>query len=195
MTTFSSNSPASSDLCAASLADGAPGLPVSQVLFDAATVEQAVNRLAVRINVELRDANPVFVAVMHGGLPFASELFMRFSGRCELACVYAERQGRKTSDTSWRWHLDPSADLTDRTLLLVSDVLDGGETLAALRARAMELGAADIRAAVLVRKASARCLGHADYIALESPNQFLFGYGMALDNNWRNLREIRAVDH
>ena len=90
-------------------------------------------------------------------------------------------------------HVQPTADLKGRTVVYVDDVLDRGETLAALRARAEELGAKQVLAAVLVRKEVDNCVSHADYIALESPNLFLFGRGMDIEGQWRNLPEIRAV--
>ena len=171
----------------------AAGVPPSEVVFDAATVEHAIDQLAVQLNADLQDANPVFLAVMHGGLPIAADLLMRFNGPCDLAYVHVGRYGHGTSGGELKWFVEPTTDLTGRLVLYVDDVLDRGETLAALRQRATELGAAEVRAAVLVRKAVADCVSHAEYIALESPNLFLFGRGMDLDGQWRNLPEIRAV--
>ena len=189
MTTSSSNSPASSNQPSLP-----PGLPTSTVVFDRATVKRAIDRLAVQINVDLRDQNPVFLAVMHGGLPFTADLLMRFSAQCDLAYVHVGRYGHGKEGGELRWRVEPTADLTGRTVVFVDDVLDRGETLAALRTRARELGAASVLAAVLVRKAVDSCASHAEYIALESPNLFLFGYGMDLDDKWRNLPEIRASE-
>ena len=118
---------------------------------------------------------------------------MRFQGGCDLGCVHVGRYGAQTTGGELAWHMQPSADLTDRLVVFVDDVLDKGETLAALRARALELGAKEVRAAVLVRKAVERCISQAEYIALEAPDLFLFGYGMDIDGQWRNLPEIRAI--
>ncbi len=194
MTTSSSNLLDSSKSSASSpKSPGLTSLPASDVVFDKATVEKAIDQLAVRLNVDLHNANPIFVAVLHGGLPFTADLMMRFQGCCELAYVHVGRYGHGTTGGELTWHVEPTADLTGRTVVYVDDVLDRGETLAALRTRAQELGAKQVLAAVLVRKAVDDCASHADYIALESPNLFLFGHGMDIDGQWRNLPEIRAV--
>lgn len=194
MTTSSSNSLDSSKPSARSpQSPGLTSLPASDVVFDKATVEKAIDQLAVKLNVDLHNLNPIFVAVLHGGLPFTADLMMRFQGCCELAYVHVGRYGHGTTGGELAWHVEPTADLTGRTVVYVDDVLDRGETLAALRKRAQELGAKQVLAAVLVRKAVDDCASHADYIALESPNLFLFGRGMDIDGQWRNLPEIRAV--
>lgn len=194
MTISSSNSLDSSNPApAASPGPGLTELPVSEIVFDKATIEKAIDQLAVRLNVDLHNLNPVFVSVLHGGLPFTADLLMRFQGCCELAYVHVGRYGHGKAGGELVWHVQPTADLSGRTVVYVDDVLDRGETLAALRARAEELGAKQVLAAVLVRKEVDNCVSHADYIALESPNLFLFGRGMDIEGQWRNLPEIRAV--
>lgn len=194
MTTSSSNSLDTSKF--APHAPASPGLtelPESTVVFDKDRVEKAIDQLAVRLNVDLHHQNPVFISVLHGGLPFTSDLVMRFQGCCELAYVHVGRYGHGTDGGELVWHVEPTADLRDRVVVYIDDVLDRGETLQALRKRAEELGARKVLAAVLVRKAVAQCSSHAEYIALESPNLFLFGRGMDIEGQWRNLPEIRAV--
>ena len=190
MTTSSSNSLVSSSSDSAAI--GFDNMPNSSLVFDQASIRHAVDQLAVRLNVELRGTNPVFLSVLHGGLPFTGDLLMRFQGDCDLGCVHVGRYGSETQGGELTWHMQPSADLTDRLVVFVDDVLDKGETMAALRSRALELGAAEVRAAVLVRKAVEHCVSEAEYIALEAPDLFLFGYGMDIDGKWRNLPQIRA---
>ena len=172
---------------------GFDNMPDSTLVFDKASIVRAIDRLAVQMNAELHNTNPVFLSVLHGGLPFSGDLLMRFQGGCDLGCVHVGRYGAQTTGGELAWHMQPSADLTDRLVVFVDDVLDKGETLAALRARALELGAKEVRAAVLVRKAVEHCISQAEYIALEAPDLFLFGYGMDIDGQWRNLPEIRAI--
>lgn len=194
MTISSSNSLDTSNFSAsAPRSPGLTELPKSEVVFEKAAVEKAIDQLAVKLNVDLHNQNPVFVSVLHGGLPFTSDLVMRFQGCCELAYVHVGRYGHGTDGGELVWHVEPTADLTDRVVVYVDDVLDRGETLAALRKRAEERGARKVLAAVLVRKAVDDCSSHAEYVALESPNLFLFGRGMDIEGQWRNLPEIRAI--
>lgn len=172
---------------------GFDNLPPSRLIFDQAAITRATDQLAVQLNVELHGLNPVFLSVLHGGLPFTSDLLMRFQGPCDLGYVHVGRYGSATNGGALTWHVEPTVELTGRVVLYVDDVLDKGDTLAALRERALALGAKEVRAAVLVRKAVAHCISHAEYIALEAPDLFLFGYGMDIDGQLRNLPQIRAV--
>ena len=123
MTTSNSNSLASSSSTSRSAA-GFDNLPNSSLVFDRAAIKHAIDQLAVQLNVELHGANPVFLSVLHGGLPFTSDLLMRFQGDRDLGCVHVGRYGAGTQGGELTWHMQPSADLTDRLVVFVDDVLD-----------------------------------------------------------------------
>jgi hypoxanthine phosphoribosyltransferase len=76
----------------------------------------------------------------------------------------------------------------------VDDILDGGQTMAAIRDRLLELGAASFQCAVLVEKQLQKNKPiAADFVGLEIPDRFVFGCGMDAKGYWRNLPEIRAM--
>jgi hypoxanthine phosphoribosyltransferase len=76
----------------------------------------------------------------------------------------------------------------------VDDILDGGDTMAAIRERLLALGADAFHCAVLVEKTLERKKPiHADFVGLRIPDRFVFGYGMDARGYWRNLPEIRAM--
>jgi hypoxanthine phosphoribosyltransferase len=79
-------------------------------------------------------------------------------------------------------------------VLVVDDILDGGETLRAVRDRLLELGAREVFNAVLVEKQLGREKPiRADFVGLRIPDRFVFGCGMDAKGFWRNLPEIRAM--
>jgi hypoxanthine phosphoribosyltransferase len=77
---------------------------------------------------------------------------------------------------------------------VVDDILDGGQTMRAIRERLMEFGAASFQCAVLVEKILTKekplC---ADFVGLRIADRFVFGCGMDAKGYWRNLPEIRAM--
>jgi len=84
--------------------------------------------------------------------------------------------------------------VSGRTVLVLDDILDHGETMNAIRNRLLELGASNFYCAVLVEKT----LGMkkpitADFVGLAIPDRFVFGCGMDAKGYWRNLPEIRAM--
>jgi len=82
-------------------------MPNSSLVFDQAAIRHAVDQLAVQLNVELRGTNPVFLSVLHGGLPFTGDLVMRFQGDCDLGCVHVGRYGSETKGGELTWHMQP----------------------------------------------------------------------------------------
>jgi hypoxanthine phosphoribosyltransferase len=77
---------------------------------------------------------------------------------------------------------------------VVDDILDGGETLKAIRDRLLELRAERVLSAVLVEKTISRAKPIAgDFVGLRIPDRFVFGCGMDAKGFWRNLPEIRAI--
>lgn len=162
----------------------------SQCLFDAAAVDKAVDRVAVELAVRLWDAHPIMVCLMTGGLPFAADLLRRFYFDVELdymhLCRYHGTEGREL-----RFLRRLERSVRGRTVLLVDDVLDEGETLRA--AEESVAGAAEVLTAVLVRKEVPKALAKADYAALEAPNEFLVGRGMDCDGAHRQLSGIYSL--
>jgi hypoxanthine phosphoribosyltransferase len=166
----------------------------AELLVAPEEVQRAIDRVSVLLSLRLQDANPLVLVVMHGALPYAGELLRRFAFPLELGYLHVGRYGTATRGGALRWHAEPVQDLVARTVLVVDDVLDRGDTLAAIRTWALEAGAAAVLTTVLVDKAVAadRPIG-ADHAALQCPDRYLFGCGMDFRGYWRNLPGIYAL--
>lgn len=171
----------------------------AECLFDAEAVRFAIDRVAVRIALDLADSRPVVVCVMNGGLPFTAALLARFAFPLEVDYVHAKRYrdaapGEHPSGADLCVRVAPAHALEGRHVLLVDDVLDEGETLERLKALAEERGASAVRTAVLVDKAVAGRTFAADYAALSAPDRYLVGWGMDYNGWYRNLQAIYALE-
>ena len=165
-------------------------------VHDAAAVERAIDRIAVRMALDLDDACPVIVCVMNGGLPFTAALLKRLSFPLELDFVHAWRYlgAAPEEDGALHCRVALERDVAGRTVLLVDDVLDEGVTLERLQAQIEADGAGRVLTAVLVDKALPGRTAKADYACLAAPNRFLVGCGMDYNGWWRNLSGIFALD-
>ena len=104
------------------------------------------------------------------------------------------RYGVETRGAQVDWRVMPPATVRGRAVLVLDDILDGGHTMAAIRERLLELGAASFHCAVLVEKTlRAQKPIRADFVGLSIADRFVFGYGMDAKGFWRNLPEIRAM--
>lgn len=165
--------------------------PGSRCVFDAKTVDEAVDRVAVEIALRLWEANPVIVCLMNGGLPFTADLLRRFHFDLELDYMHLTRY-RSTEGGKIRFVRSLERPLAGRTVLLVDDVLDEGATLAAAQEAAAAAHPAALLSAVLVRK-DTETVAEVDYAALDAPNEFLVGRGMDHAGAFRQLSGIYAL--
>ena len=165
----------------------------STLLFSEEEIEQALDRLAIQMNIDLADDPTVFVSVLRGALPFTWDLLRRMTIDIELEFIKVSRYfgmlGGEPRIVGW----DPVS-FEDKTVVIVDDVLDGGETIRLLTER-FTPRSKKLRTAVLVRKlVGDRQKGHADYVALHAPDKFLIGRGMDIDGKYRELPAIYMLD-
>lgn len=165
-------------------------------LYTTKEVEAALDRMAINIDRELKDKNPILLCVMIGGLVPMGNLLPRLNFPLEVDYVHATRYRGETSGGEIHWKLKPSLNLNNRTVLVVDDILDGGITLAAILTEVRNMGASAVYSAVLVDKVhnrDSKGLQHADFVGLEVDNHFIFGYGMDYHEYLRNAPGIFVV--
>jgi len=167
----------------------------AELLFDRETVDSAVDRLAVRLSVDLVHTHPVVICVMTGGLILTSDLLQRFHFPLELDYVHATRYQGDIVGHDLEFRVVPSTDVHDRTVLVVDDIFDRGTTLAAVTHLLVERGASRVLSAVLMDKVVAEPRPiQVSYAALRCPDRYVFGRGMDYRGYWRNLAGIYAVN-
>ena len=177
--------------------DLAWALEHSDVVVGRDELEAAVARMADGIRADYDEA-PVFLTIMHGGLPFAARLAMELGARgldLEFDYLHATRYRGETSGADLVWKHRPATPLAGRRVLLADDILDEGHTLAEVVAWCRGEGASDVRVAVLAVKRHDRCVPgvRADYVGVEVPDRYVFGYGMDFHEQGRNLPAIHAL--
>jgi hypoxanthine phosphoribosyltransferase len=169
-------------------------LESADLLWDENQVREAIARLAGEITAKLRDRYPLVLAVMGGSIFFAGNLLPLLRFPLEFDYVHASRYGKATSGGRIVWTVEPRENVKGRVVLVLDDILDGGETLAAIRDRVKALGAAEVFSAVLTDKDIGRAKPAVpDFVGLKLPNRYVFGCGMDVSGAWRNLPAIYAV--
>lgn len=166
----------------------------SDRIATAEEVDAAVRRVAAEVEAKLGGAYPLVLAVMGGAVVFAGQLLPLLRFPIDFDYIHASRYGQATRGSGIEWRVSPPGLVKGRAVLIVDDILDHGETMAAIRARLLELGATSVHSAVLVEKVLERQKPiHADFVGLKIPDRFVFGCGMDAKGFWRNLPEIRAM--
>ena len=89
---------------------------------------------------------------------------------------------------------DLDADITDRRVLIVEDIIDSGLTLSWLLANLQSRGAKSVEILALLRKPNAAKVDvNVKYVGFEIPNKFVVGYGLDYAEHYRNLRGIGVL--
>lgn len=154
----------------------------------------AVRRVADEVAAALRDAAPLVLSVMGGAVIFTGQLLPLLNFPLEFDYLHVTRYGDTTTGGELSWIVAPRAAIAGRTVLVVDDILDEGITLAAVKQRLLEQGARDCRIAVFADKDLGREKPvRADFVGVQLPNRYVFGFGMDVRGAWRNLPAVYAV--
>ncbi|WP_242108095.1 hypoxanthine-guanine phosphoribosyltransferase [Luteimonas aquatica] len=180
----------------------AQALQGADLIHDGAALATAIAGMADAVSADYRageDAEPpLFVTIMHGGMPFAAMLALALGERgldLEFDYLHATRYRGSTSGSGLAWLHRPATPMRGRRVLLVDDILDEGHTLFAVRRWCEDQGAAEVRVAVLAVKEHDRCVEgiEADYVGVGVPDRYVFGFGMDYHEQGRNLPGIYAL--
>jgi hypoxanthine phosphoribosyltransferase len=166
----------------------------SDRIAGAEEVQAAVRRVAAEIEERLSSAYPMVLAVMGGAVVFAGQLLPLLRFPLDFDYIHASRYGAATRGAGVDWKVSPPGLVQGRTVLVLDDILDHGETMNAIRTRLLGLGAREFSCAVLVEKTiGMKKPIAADFVGIRVPDRFVFGCGMDAKGYWRNLPEIRAM--
>jgi len=154
----------------------------------------AISNMAEAISTKLAETNPVVIAIMNGGMVPLGLLMQELDFPLQIDYLHATRYRDKTRGGELQWLVLPRISLHNRTVLLVDDIHDEGITLETIKDFCKKEGAKEVYSAVLINKVHQRknntC---ADFIALEIPDRYVFGFGMDYKGVLRNAPGIFAV--
>ncbi len=169
-------------------------LDTAELLCPATVVSEAVARMAREISAALGDSFPLVLCVMRGAVVFAGQLLPQLRFPLEFDYFEVTRYGAATRGGKISWKVTPATAVEGRVVLVLDDILDEGETLAAVRDKLLDDGASRVCIAVLSDKDIGRAKPvKADFVGVKLPNRYVFGCGMDAGGAWRNLPEIYAM--
>ena len=169
-------------------------LQQAELLCSAEQVQASLHKVARQINAALADTYPLVLSVMGGAVVFTGQLLPMLDFPLDFDYVHVSRYGAARHGGQMHWKVEPHENVRGRVVLVLDDILDEGHTLAALRQRVLELGASKFYSAVFADKRHGRAKPiHADFVGMELPDRFVFGYGMDIEGAWRNLPAVYAV--
>ena len=169
-------------------------LDTADLLFSEAQCDEALERMAAEITQDMSDSYPLVLPVMGGAVVFTGQLLPRLAFPLDFDYVHVSRYGDKTRGGELVWRQAPKEDVRDRVVLVLDDILDEGETMAAIRDKVLAMGAKSFHSAVFANKLISKAKPiAADFVGIDVPDRYVFGYGMDVRGAWRNLPAIYAL--
>ncbi len=166
----------------------------ADLLFDEDEVNRTVRRMAVDITTKLAQSNPLVMPVMGGAVVFTGHLLPLLKFPLEFDYLHVTRYDGATRGGKIQWKTMPHVDVRGRVVLVLDDILDEGNTLAAIRDHLLGAGAAAFYGAVFADKQTGRPKPiTADFVGLSVPDRYVFGFGMDVHESWRNLPAVYAL--
>jgi hypoxanthine phosphoribosyltransferase len=160
-------------------------------------VQAAVRNVAGVLNQRFDDPQapfPLVLGVMGGAVVFTGNLLPLLAFPLEFDYIHVSRYGDDDRGGEVVWKVIPRQSVAGRTIIVVDDILDEGETLAHVKQRLLDMGAAEVILVVFADKELGKAKPvQADIVGLTIPNEFVVGFGMDVYGYWRNLPGLWSI--
>ena len=172
---------------------------IGKVLVTEEEIAEIVSNVAAEINRDYLSETKklIIVSVLKGAMPFTSDLMKKLNVVHELECVRVSSYGSGTeSSGKIQMLLDfDRDDFADCNFIIVEDIVDSGNTLSYLVEHLKNKGASSVKTCTLLDKPSRRKVAFTpDYVGRVIPDEFVFGYGLDLFEQYRNLPYVAVVN-
>ena len=164
-------------------------------IIDEVLIQKRVKEIAIELTSKFKDKKPIFIGVLNGSFIFISDLVRNLNINCEIDFIkVSSYKGQDTTGTV-KLLKDISADITNRDVVIVEDIIDSGLTIEFLVKRLKGASPKSISIVTLLLKPDiARLSLPIDIIGFEIAPDFVVGYGLDYDQDLRHLPEIYRLD-
>lgn len=160
-------------------------------LFTSEVIAEKIGYLAGVISRDYAGRDILAIGILKGSFIFFSDLVRAINVPLTIDFVIASSYVKTTSTGEVKVHYDPREDIAGRDVLLVDDIIDTGISLNYVRDRLLSMRPASLKTCVFLDKKERRIVGvPVDYVGFEIPNEFVVGYGLDFENQYRNLPYI-----
>ena len=165
-----------------------------RVSIPEAEIKQRVKALAEQMSKDLEGKNPIFLGVLNGSFIFAADLMREMTIPCEIPFVKLASYQGTTSTGKVREVLGINEDLSGRTVVIVEDIVESGQTMKQMIESLGTRNPESVRICTLFFKPEKLKEDlNLDYVAFSIPDDFILGYGLDYDGLGRELKDVYTI--
>ena len=164
-------------------------------IIDENAIQDRVKEIATELSNSFVKKNPIFIGVLNGSFIFVSDLVRNLSIDCEIDFIKVSSYKGQNSMGTVKLLKDISADITNRHVVIVEDIIDSGLTIEFLVKRLNGASPKSISIVTLLLKPDIAKLSiPIDIIGFEIAPDYVVGYGLDYDQNFRHLPEVYRLE-
>lgn len=170
---------------------------IDEVLVDEKAIEKRISELGATISHDYAGKELLVVCLLRGGMTFAADLtrFLTIPHTLDCMSLSSYGSGHYSSSGNVRVNLDLMTNIESLNVLLVEDIVDSGRTLAHVLQMLKTREPRSLKVCVLLDKKYRREVPvEVNYVGFDVPDKYVFGYGIDIDEYYRNLRFIASAD-
>jgi hypoxanthine phosphoribosyltransferase len=159
--------------------------------ISAEEIDFAIANMAKQMDADFFDEIPLFIGVLNGSFMVLSDLMKHYRGMCEVSFVKMSSYSGTQSTNDVKELIGINEDLEGKTVVIVEDIVDTGNTIEELKAILKEKKVKHLKIATLFFKPDAFKKDiKIDYIGIRIPDKFIVGFGLDYDGLGRNLSDV-----
>ena len=169
---------------------------IEKILLTEEQIQARITELGEILSEDYKDKNPIVVGVMKGVVVFYADMIRKIKTPCQMDFMWISSYAGTESTGNMIVRRDVSSDIKGRHVLVLEDVFDTGNSLDYTVKHLLAKEPASVKVCTLLDKPERRNPNitlKPDYIGFTIPNEFVVGYGLDFNENYRNLPYVGVL--
>jgi hypoxanthine phosphoribosyltransferase len=158
-------------------------------------IAQRVKELSYEISRDFHDKPLVIIGILKGSFVFLADLVRELTVPAHIDFISVSSYEGIHANDDVMYHYGPFYDIGGKNVIIVEDIIDTGATVKLVAQKIKEAGALNVKVLTLLKRESANeSIINPDYTGFSIKDGFVVGYGLDLDEDYRNLKDIYILD-
>lgn len=167
-----------------------------KVLIDEEKLHKRVDEIAAQIESEYKGKEIIFICILKGSVFFTVDLAKKINGDIKLEFIRVSSYNEGTeSSGEIKMKLDLKDSIQGKDVIVIEDIIDTGRTLSYLIEYLKMKKPNSLKLCALLDKPERRVRKvKVDYTGFQIPDKFIVGYGLDVDEKYRNLPYVGYIE-